>query len=141
MFIISSFFYKRNVSSTDLLLVAIHYLIICTVVFAVTAMIKVRRFRYIVAFGIFIAPMTYLILIPDYEGYEFTPIYLLVTSFPINMSILPNNPYSYFEKLAQYNIYYYVVCFALPIAYWYGLYLIAKKIVQRPKKISELNLK
>lgn len=137
VFLICQFIYKRNISD-DTFETALYYLIIATFTFAITAFMRKRLFRWLVIFLVFIVPVSYFVLISYSDNYEFTPLYLLQTMFPINIPILPDEPWHYFGEIPpQNNFYYYFFFFVLPVFYWYGLYRLAKWLVKYEKAIRE----
>lgn len=131
VYLISSLIYKRNLS--DFYKDFLYYLAIGCIVFCIN-LIKRRKARWITFFVILFAPLTYLTFTGTNAMYS-SSLDVLVTGLPLDLPFFPDL-YSIFQERFIPPAVIYILCFVLPLIYFYVIYFISKMIF---KNKAEMN--
>lgn len=132
VFTISTLVYGRNYSLKEWLHVALVYGVYVLVLYSIN-IIKKRWIKWVIFGGFFFFPLSFFIIVganlPDITSKD-----ALLSSAPINVPFLPeyiNYPSQYPGRVI---LIFYVLYFLLPLIYWYGLYILSKRIVAKTGK-------
>jgi hypothetical protein len=123
IYIVCSLIYNRSLS--DLFLAFLYYLVISGIVFSMNLITK-RIIRWVTFFGIFFIPLTFLIISGANTMYS-SSFEVLVTGLPLNLPFFPDL-YSVFRERVIPLATLYVLCFLLPLIYFYIIYYVSKMI-------------
>jgi hypothetical protein len=123
VYVISCLIYKRSLS--DFYKDFLYYLVIAGIVFCIN-LIKKRKLRWGTFFvGIF-APLTFLIFTGTNAPYT-SSLEVLVTALPLDLPFFPNL-YTMFKDRVILPVVIYILCFVLPLIYFYAVYALSKMI-------------
>lgn len=131
VYVISSLIYKRSLS--DFYKDFLYYMVIGCIVFCIN-LIKTRKARWITFFVIFFAPLTYLIFTGTNTMYS-SSLDVLVTGLPLDLPFFPDL-YSIFQERVIPVTALYVLCFLLPLIYFYVIYSVSKMIFRNKARIN-----
>ncbi len=132
VYVISCLIYKRSLA--DFYKDFLYYLVIAGIVFCIN-LIKKRRVRWGTFFVGFFAPLTYLIFTGTNAPYTSLP-EVLVTALPFNLPFFPNL-YSVFKDRVIRSVVIYILCFVLPLIYFYAVYVLSKMIFNQGASIKK----
>lgn len=132
VYVISCLIYKRSLS--DFYKDFLYYLVIAGIVFCIN-LIKKRKFRWATFFVGFFAPLTYLIFTGTNAPYT-SSLEVLVSALPINLPFFPKL-YSVFKDRVISPVVIYILCFVLPLIYFYVLYAVSKMIFNQGATIKK----
>jgi hypothetical protein len=132
VYVISCLIYNRSLS--DFYKDFLYYLVIAIIVFCLN-LIKKRKVRWGTFFvGIF-APLTFLIFTGINAPYT-SSLEVLVTALSINLPFFPKL-YSVFKDKVILPVVIYILCFMLPLIYFYAVYALSKMIFNQRATIKK----
>ncbi len=132
VYVISCLIYNRSLS--DLFLVFLYYLVIAIIVFCLN-LIRNRKARWVTFIVVIFAPFTYLIFTGTNAPYT-SSLEVLVTALPINLPFFPKL-YSLFKDKVILPVVIYILCFVLPLIYFYAVYVLSKIIFSQRATIKK----
>jgi hypothetical protein len=132
IYIVSSLIYNRSLS--DLFLVSLYYIGIASIVFSFN-IFRNRKIRWSLLLLLFIIPITYLIFTGINAPYT-SSLEVLVTALPINLPFFPKF-YSVFKDKVILPVVIYILCFVLPLIYFYAVYALSKMIFNQRASIKK----
>lgn len=128
LFAVCTLFYGRVFSFEEWLQIALYYGILVVILFIINLNNK-RWIKWVIFGGFFFFPLSYLILtaadLPDITSLD-----LLLTSAPASVPFLPEKLNYPSQNQSIITIIFYFLYFILPIIYWYGLYILSKRIIK-----------
>jgi hypothetical protein len=127
IYIVCSLIYNRSLS--ELFLVFLYYIGIASIVFSFN-IFRNRKIRWSLFLLVFILPITYLIFTGTKAPYT-SSLEVLVSALPINLPFFPKL-YSVFKDRVIPPVVIYILCFVLPVIYFYAVYVLSK-IIFSPK--------
>lgn len=132
VYVISCLIYNRSLS--DFYKDFLYYLVIAIIVFCLN-LIRNRKARWAAFIVVIFAPLTYLI----FTGINTTLVSsldVLVTGLPLDLPFFPNL-YSIFQDRVIPPVVIYILCFVLPLIYFYVLYALSKMIFNQGATIKK----
>jgi hypothetical protein len=132
VYVISCLIYNRSLS--DFYKDFLYYLVIAGIVFCLN-LIRNRRIRWSIFLLVFITPITYLIFTGTNAPYT-SSLEVLVSALPINLPFFPKL-YSVFKDKVILPVVIYILCFVLPLIYFYAIYALSKMIFSPKASIKK----
>jgi len=132
VFVICTLVYGRGFSFEEWMEVVVYYGILVIILFCIN-LIKKKWIKWAFFVGLFFFPLSYLILtgtdLPDITSLD-----VLLASAPSNVPFVPEYINYPTQDPITVTVIFYVLYFILPLAYWYGLYILSKKIIAKMGK-------
>lgn len=123
VFTISTLIFGREFSSKEWFHISLYYAIIVIILFLIN-LVKKIWIKWTIVAVIFI-----LLSVIFYEGadnWDYSSLYGVLIIAPVNVPFLPDIFIKYEIKD---TIIFYFLYFLLPVLYWYGLYIVSKRVV------------
>jgi hypothetical protein len=132
VYVISCLIYNRSLS--DFYKDFLYYLIIAIIVFCLN-LIRNRKARWVTFIVVIFAPLTYLIFTGSNTALV-SSLEVLVTGLPLDLPFFPNL-YSVFKERVIPPVIIYILCFVLPLIYFYAVYALSKMIFSPKASIKK----
>lgn len=128
IFILSTLTYGRKFSDDTIKVIG--YYGVFVIILFILNLIKKRVFRWSAFIFVLFLPISYLILTGT-KDLNYTSLNILLSGAQMNAPFLPENLTFELKNHLENVVITYSLYFLLPLFYWYGLYFISKKIVNR----------
>lgn len=131
VFIICTLIYGREFSSKEWLHISLYYGIIVIILFLIN-LVKKTWIKWTNVAVIFI--LLSVIFYGGADNWDYSSLYVVLISAPVHVPFLPEkiNYPSQYPSIVTFL--FYVLYFLLPLIYWYGLYILSKRIVAKTGK-------